>query len=32
MNDDFNPSCLKQQDIERLRRYRELLDFYRGQQ
>jgi hypothetical protein len=32
MNDDFNPSWLKQQDIDRLRRYRELLDFYRGQQ
>jgi hypothetical protein len=32
MNDDFNPACLNQQDTDRLKRYRELLDFYRGKQ
>jgi hypothetical protein len=32
MNDDFTPIQLNQRDIERLRGYRELLDFYHGRQ
>ncbi len=32
MSQDFNPACLARQDTERIRRYREMLDFYRGYQ
>ncbi|MFC1875453.1 phage portal protein [Chloroflexota bacterium] len=32
MNNDFTPMQLNQQGLDRLKRYRELLDFYRGQQ
>ncbi len=30
MNEDFNPQELGRRDIERLKRYKELLDFYHG--
>ncbi len=32
MNDSFNPMQLNQRDIDRLKQYRELLDFYHGRQ
>ena len=32
MTEAFNPAELKRRDSERLRRYRELLDFYHGLQ
>jgi len=32
MNDDFNPTELARRDMDRMRGYRELLDFYRGAQ
>ena len=32
MTEEFNPAELKRRDSERLRRYRELLDFYHGLQ
>ncbi len=32
MNNDFTPAQLNHLDLDRLKRYRELLDFYRGRQ
>ena len=32
MNDGFNPTVLNQRDLERLKGYKELLDFYHGHQ
>ena len=32
MNDGFNPMQLNQRDMDRLKQYRELLDFYHGRQ
>jgi hypothetical protein len=32
MNDDFTPTKLEHRDIDRLKRYKEMLDFYHGRQ